>query len=349
MTHQTVGFVGAGRIAEFHIEAARNAGATIAGIVASTPARSREAATRWDVGHAFGTVEELLDDSTITAVHIVTPNALHVGIASDALARGKNVVCEKPLGISAAESARLQDVAEASGRRATVCLTYRYYPAVQAARRLIEAGELGEIHSFRASYLQGWGVSEVVGWQGIPHLNGPSRVIADIGTHLLDLVEFTTGHRIESLAASARTVDGGRQLDDIASMILLTDGGAIGTALLSQVARGHLNSVEIELTGSQGSLMIGRGGDFDLKVARDGAFEVVAVPGSAGPRQDALAAFSQFVADSYDYFDGADVAVPDIAAGHHSAQLVDAALLSAHAARWITVGPAHKPPRGGFV
>src|SRR5919197_3409921 len=82
------------------------------------------------------------------------PNALHAEPTIAAARAGKHVLCEKPLGLGAAESYEMWQAAEAAGVRHLTGFNYRFVPAVRLARELLEAGELGEVVHFRARYLQ---------------------------------------------------------------------------------------------------------------------------------------------------------------------------------------------------
>jgi len=85
---------------------------------------------------------KLLQDSTLDAVHICTPNVTHYQMAKDALQAGKHVLCEKPVTISVEEAQELVALARKTGLRNGVCHNLRYYPMVQQMRRMREAGEL---------------------------------------------------------------------------------------------------------------------------------------------------------------------------------------------------------------
>src|SRR6266851_3362684 len=123
-----VGLAGAGMIAAVHLDAARRAGAEIAGVSASTPERGKEAAVRLGVGRSFATSEELAVSDDVDIVHVCTPNAAHSGLVRLALAAGKHVICEKPLSTDADDAAELVALAAASGLVTAVPFVYRYHP-----------------------------------------------------------------------------------------------------------------------------------------------------------------------------------------------------------------------------
>src|SRR5687768_14888404 len=107
---------GTGFIGAVHAHAVRVAGGTVAGVLASTPARSREAAERIGAERGYQDAAELLADDSVDLVHVCTPNHLHEELAAAALAAGRHVICEKPLALDAAGAARLvQQAGDGSG------------------------------------------------------------------------------------------------------------------------------------------------------------------------------------------------------------------------------------------
>src|SRR5262249_16591279 len=85
------------------------------------------------------------------------PNVAHAEPSIAAVRSGKHVICEKPLGLAAAQSYEMWQEAERAGVHHMCGFNYRFVPAVRLARELLEAGELGDIVHFRARYPQSWG------------------------------------------------------------------------------------------------------------------------------------------------------------------------------------------------
>ncbi len=106
---------------------------------------ARKLGDQLNIPKTSGDYRRILEDPSIDAVHICTPNALHAPMAKDALAAGKHVVCEKPLTVSSDEARQMVATAEVAKRRNCLFHNLRYYPLVQQMRRMREAGDLGEI------------------------------------------------------------------------------------------------------------------------------------------------------------------------------------------------------------
>jgi predicted dehydrogenase len=124
---------------------------------------------------------------------------------------------------------------------------------------MIEAGEIGEIYHFRASYLQDWILDPVFAkvWRLDRSVAG-SGALGDLGAHIIDLARFLVGE-IDSVSGALRTFiedrPGGRvDVDDAFAATADFEGGAVGTLEASRFATGRKNSMRWEINGSKGSL-----------------------------------------------------------------------------------------------
>src|SRR5919205_2212855 len=172
---------------------------------------------------------------------------------SRALLALRHVLCEKPLGLTAAQSHEMWQAAERAGVRHLCGFNYRFVPAVRLARELLEAGELGEVVHFRARYLQSWGFEADPGlWRFDPSQAG-TGALGDLGTHAIDLARYLVGE-IVSVSARVRTIVPGRAVDDHFVATVEFAGGVVGTLEASRLARGRINSNAFEVNGSKGSL-----------------------------------------------------------------------------------------------
>jgi predicted dehydrogenase len=366
-----VAIAGAGFIGAVHAHAARAAGATLAGVAASTPERSAEAARALGAQQAFATAEELVEAPDVDVVHICTPNHLHEALALRALAAGKHVICEKPIAVDLAGAERLVDAAQRAGTLAAVPLVYRFYPTVREARARLE-GE--RIHLVHGTYLQDWLLTaDDDNWRVDAQLGGASRAFADIGAHWCDLAEFVTGQRIVRLSARTKTAVPDRRrgaaqaafarpsgdgearavtTEDAAVIQFETDGGALGSAVISQVSAGRKNRLWIEVDAAGQAVAFDQEQPEGLWVGRqDGASLVVRDPATlsaqaarlaflpAGHPQGYQDCFSLFVRDAYDAIAGgtAPDGLPTFADGRRSAELVESVLASAAEQAWVDV------------
>jgi predicted dehydrogenase len=352
-----VGIVGGGFMATVHSRAARAARGTLAGIVSSTAEKSVRAADELGIERGYGSLGELLADEAIQVVHVCTPNAVHAEQVREILAAGKHVICEKPLATTVADADELTSLSQ--GSTATVPFVYRYHPMVREARARMAAGEVGHLLSVQGSYLQDWLLDSADdNWRVDSGLGGASRAFADIGSHLVDLVEFVTDDRVSRLASTTRTFFATRAerhavtTEDAAAVVIETAGGAIGTLLVSQLAPGRKNRLHLEISGSAQSLAfdqeqpetlwVGRRRG-SLLVPRDAeqlsadAARLCTTP--AGHPQGYQDAFNAFVADSYAAIAGAQPeGLPRFEDGLRAATITQAVLDSAATGGWVDVG-----------
>ena len=276
-----VGIVGTGWMAETHTEALRRLGIEVAGVAGRSPDRAREVADRLDLPTAYDSVEALVADDSLAAVHVTSPNDVHAEQAAAALRAGRHVVCEKPLGITAEETAALVELADGTGLVNAVCFNLRFSPHNHNAAGMVRAGTLGEPRYVTGSYHQDWLLEETDwNWRLVAERQGRLRAVADIGSHWIDLVCFVTGRRVVEVLADLHTfvpernhplgevgtfaghgvaddVERVREpmvSDDAAGILLRFEGGLRGLCSVSQVSAGRKNRLTWELNGSQRSL-----------------------------------------------------------------------------------------------
>jgi predicted dehydrogenase len=266
--------IGTGFIGTVHVEALRRIGVQVRGVLGSTPERGQARADALGVARAYGSLDELLDDPSVHVVHVTSPNHLHVPQTERILASGRHVVCEKPLAMTAAESAALVSQAARSGLVNAVNFNIRFYPLHQHVREMIAADELGDVRFVTGHYFQDWLLHETDwNWRLEPDKGGSLRAVGDIGSHWLDLVTFLTGQPVVAVMAdlatflplraqprgpvetfstdrSSDTVTVRMATEDVASILLRFASGARGAMAVSQVSPGRKNSLQWEIDGA---------------------------------------------------------------------------------------------------
>ena len=281
MKRYKVGVIGTGFMGRTHVEALRRIGSVDVQAVAGTSLeKAKELAAKFSVDRATADYREIIADPTIDAVHICTPNALHFPIAEAALSAGKHVLCEKPLAASSREAKKLVALAEQKRLRNCTCHNLRYYPMVQQMRRMREDQELGEILVVQGTYSQDWLLYDTDwNWRIESEANGPSRVMADIGSHWCDMVEHVTGERIQSICTDLQIFHKTRKrpkhsvetftgktlrpqeyesvpidTEDFGAAILRIGERGRGAFTASQVSAGRKNCLKIEIYGTNASV-----------------------------------------------------------------------------------------------
>jgi predicted dehydrogenase len=238
----------------------------------------------------------------IDAVSVVVANHLHREIVEGLLAAGKHVLCEKPLAGSLADAEAMVAAAQRSDRVTAVGYTYRRSPAVEAIRRQLSAGTLGELVHFNGHYWCDYALDPTspITWR---HRGSPGTgALADVGSHLIDLSEFVCGPITEVSGAVFATLITQRPVplgvtcghtkgavsnelapvenEDIATFTARFDNGAVGTFSASRVAHNLPDGLAFELFASKGSA------SWDLHRAAEFALSADDVSSQlAGPRR----------------------------------------------------------------
>ncbi len=273
--------IGAGFIGPAHVEALRRLGyVEVAALVDADRARAEQKAAALSIRQVYQDYREMLADPEIEVVHNCSPNNVHFEINSAILQAGKHCVSEKPLAMTAEEAKRLVILAKKTGLVNAVDFNYRFYPLVQQAKAMCEAGEVGEIYTIHGSYLQDWLYLDTdYNWRLEPEVSGASRAVADIGSHWCDLVQFVTGRKIVEVMADLVTVHKNRKrpkgeietyagkllgpgdyeevpinTEDYASVLFTLDNGAHGAFTVCQVSAGRKNRLYYEVDGSKCAL-----------------------------------------------------------------------------------------------
>ena len=238
-------------------------------IAGRSEAAVSEAARRYGFEGYYTDWRQMMQDPRIQIIDNSGPNNLHAEPSIAAAESGKHVLCEKPLGRTAAEAKAMLDAVKKAGVKHMCAFNYRMVPAVQLARQLVEQGALGQIYHFRARYLQEWIMDPnfPMVWRLKKAVAG-SGALGDLGSHIVDLARFLVGEP-KSVNALTKTFikerptpEGGRDtvdVDDAFVALMEFENGALGTLEASRFALGRKNHNTFEINGSKGSIV------FDLE------------------------------------------------------------------------------------
>ncbi|MEO1010037.1 MAG: Gfo/Idh/MocA family oxidoreductase [Bacteroidota bacterium] len=273
-----VGVAGLGFIGPIHIEALRRLPDVDVEAVFHHDESITDKAAALGISKAYQDYDAFLQCG-LDCVHICTPNFLHFEMTKKALEAGLHVVCEKPLTTKLSEAEELVALAKKSKRVHAVHFNIRYYPLIRQMKVMREKGELGEVHSIIGSYLQDWLFYDTdYNWRLESVQAGESRAIADIGSHLMDLLEYITGLDISAVMADFNTVHKTRKkplkpvetysgkllgpedyadvpidTEDNAHVLVRFNNGHKGSLNVSQAAAGRKNRLALEIYGTRSS------------------------------------------------------------------------------------------------
>ena len=165
----------------------RGAHCKVVAIASRDGARAQAAAQRLGIPKAHGSYEQLLADPNVDAVYIPLPNHLHVPWSLAALEAGKHVLCEKPIGLSAAEGQTLLDAAKRRPKlKIMEAFMFRHHPQWQRAKALVQQGGVGELRTVQSffSYYN----DDPKNIRNQPEIGGGG--LADIGCYAISLARF---------------------------------------------------------------------------------------------------------------------------------------------------------------
>jgi predicted dehydrogenase len=278
MTPIKTGLIGTGYIGMVHLEMLRRLGGVeVVAVADANGELAKRAAEKYAIPRVHAGADALIADPGVEVVHNCAPNNVHYGINAEAIRAGKEVLSEKPLALDSRESAALVSLAEKSGALTAINFCYRYYPVVQEAAARARRGDLGDVRAFAGHFLQDWLFFETdYSWRLDPEVAGRANVVADLGSHWCDLVQFVTGRKIVAVMAELHTCLPKRRkpkggvlsfgaggsgeteevdiaLDDYASLFLRLDNGARGNFTTCQAAAGRKVDLELQVFGSKES------------------------------------------------------------------------------------------------
>lgn len=336
----------------------------VGGVFNTDPAVSREFARdlQLDPSRSYANIDHFIvgehalpEAERVKLVTVATPNYLHYEMARKLIDGGFHVICEKPVTTTAAQAMSLEKLVQTRKLIFAVAYTYTGYPMVRQMRAMIENDAIGRVHRVDVQYYQGW-INTVIHderrraevWRLDPGRGGPSCCIGDIGVHAFNLLEYTTGLRVQRVLADINTLYPDNALDVDASVLVQMDSGAKGVVRTSQIATGEENNLRLAVYGRNGGLkwaqeqpnqleflqedqplMVFKPGHaFNLPLAREAT---KLPPGHPEGLIDAMGNIYKGVARAINGLPVDRGGYPDISSGVRGMRFMEAALASAHA------------------
>jgi predicted dehydrogenase len=236
----------------------------------------KEAAQQFGWQHWETSWEKLVQRDDVDLIDITAPSNFHKEIAIAAAKEGKDVFCEKPLALTLEDAREMLKAVRENGVRHMIGFNYRFAPAVQLAKKLIDEGKLGKIFHFRGCYLQDWIIDPdfPLVWRLDKKVAG-SGSHGDLGAHVIDLARFLVGEFYEVIGmsetfvkerplvermtglsgtAEADAPKGKVEVDDATLFLAKFENGALGSFEATRFAAGHKNDMYFEINGEKGSI-----------------------------------------------------------------------------------------------
>jgi len=265
-----VAIIGLGQIAKVgHIPGFRKAGAEITAACDVSPESAKQVCETFGIPRAYTDWKEMLDAGGFDAASICTPSVHHCTMVVESARRGYHVLVEKPMATSLAECDRMIDAAREHRVLLMISHNQRFIPAHVVAREIISSGQLGAPLLVQTAFGHGgpekW--SPTGRWYFDPQ-QAKLGVMADLGYHKLDLVQWLLGQDITRVTAFMGTFQKDTVLEDTAAGILKFGGGAIGTIVASWAfAADWENSVTVRC--ANGEVAVCGHDPFTVVVRRD--------------------------------------------------------------------------------
>lgn len=370
--------VGGGFIGKQHYEAIRRLPNTeVIAIVETSQEKADHFAVTYGIKYAFDKIEDLFELEELDVIHICTPNAQHYPMSKMALEHNVHVFCEKPMTLDVNESQDLIEIAKKSSSLHGVNLNYRSNVMVREMRERILNKDVGDVLLIHANYIQDWLMFDSdYDWHFEPAKVGPSRTIADIGSHVFDTIQFITGQKIVEVYAELITVYPQRKKyevsgetfshvntgdyemvdvhnEDAAMIIAKLESGVNVSINLSQVSGGYKNGFKVIVSGSKNSLtwdqeradrlIVGKRNEGNEELYADPKYvssnlrSFIALPnGHAVGWADAM---KNSIHEFYNAIvnQEANDSYVDFYDGHYLMKIVNAALESHQEKRWVKV------------
>ncbi|MFJ4535163.1 Gfo/Idh/MocA family protein [Streptomyces tibetensis] len=342
-------------------------------VAEEVPGRAEEASAQFGFASTTRDWREVAADPRVRAVSITAPNFLHREIGVAMAEAGKHIWIEKPVGLTAADAGAVAHAVAEAGVQGTVGFNYRNAPAVETARELIAAGEIGAVTHVRIRLFSDYAAHPegALTWR-YERERGGSGVLGDLASHGVDLARHLLGD-ITSLTAdtaiflperarpSGATAGHSRAFggevgpvenEDYVSCLLRFASGARGVLEACRVSVGEQNNYGFEVHGTKGAVFWDFRRMNELGVSRGTTYQDQSVTTVyAGPGDGEFAAFQPGAANAMGYDDLKVVEayrfLRSVAEGTpygatltdavHSAAALDAMARSAQSGEWAEV------------
>jgi 1,5-anhydro-D-fructose reductase (1,5-anhydro-D-mannitol-forming) len=232
-------------------------------------AKAAQAAQQYGIPHVYASTEELCRCPEVDAVLVTTPNAVHLADVLTAIAARKPVLCEKPMGMNAAECRQMVEAARAAGVLLGVAQIFRFEQTTARIRELIAAGEIGQPILARAEFCYA-GLDHPRAWLYNRSVSGGGP-IADVGVHCIDALRYMLQDEVHQVSAIGQS---DRQSGDVEASAVLSLKFRRGTLATVMVSTRAAYRTPLEFVGERGVLRANDGLTVDKDVVvelwRDG-------------------------------------------------------------------------------
>jgi predicted dehydrogenase len=343
-----IGIIGCGSITRYRHapEYYSNKNCKIVAFSDSNFERAKELANQYG-GKAYQNYEDILNDPTIDAVSVCTPNYTHATITIEALKSGKHVLCEKPIATNLEDAKKMIETAKETQKILMIGHNQRFAPAHQKAKEILKKNELGRVITFRTAFKHAgpefWSADKTKRTWFFNKEASFFGVLGDLGIHKVDLIRWLLEEEISEVNAIAYTLDkkyedgNPIEVEDNAICILKTSGGKIGTIEVSWTNYGSEENSTI-LYCEKGVIKIYASQEYDLIIEKRDDGEIYYKLGgiSTNTRQIKSGVIDAFI-ESIINNRPPEVSGED---GYEALRVIFACLKSAKERNWVLISEA---------
>jgi predicted dehydrogenase len=233
------------------------------------PAKAAEAAEQYGIPHVFTSTEELCRCPSVDAVLVTTPNVCHLSDVLTAVAAGKPVLCEKPMGMNAGECEQMVKAARKAGVLLGVAQIFRFEQSTARLQERIAAEEIGQPLTARAEFCYpGLGHARTWLYDRAVAGGGP---VADVGVHCIDALRYILQDEPIRVSGIGQADAQSGNVEASAVLVLKFRRGTLATVMVSTRAAYR---TPLEFVGERGVLRAHDGltvdRDINLELWRDG-------------------------------------------------------------------------------
>ena len=267
-----VGVLGAGAWAEFaHLPGfKRDARCELVAIADPIRERAEAFAEKFGIPHVYESPEALIAREDLDLVDVCTPSATHFDLSWAALESGKHVLCEKPVAYDYADTLRAAELARSKGVKTKLGFTFRYSPAMQYMKELIEQGWVGTPFIFNGYEQNSQWLDPQTPLRQVDHLADQSEIqvssLEGYGAPIMDIAHLFMGSRFADVVGTMKNFIPERVVRATGTMMRMNiddgdifignfENGGFGSIQTSFVTVGNYPGIEARVYGSKGALI----------------------------------------------------------------------------------------------
>ncbi|MBI4976941.1 MAG: Gfo/Idh/MocA family oxidoreductase [Spirochaetes bacterium] len=305
----TTAVIGGGAIAKSHIDGYQKAGAEVKAVCDVSKEALEKMKAAYKIPVLTENVKDILNDKSIDAVSVCTPNAFHMEYTIQALEAGKHVICEKPMAMNAEQAQKMVDAAKKAKKILMLGHNHRFRPEVQKVKEMINEGKFGEIYHAKSAWIRRRGIPGMGGWFTTKSKSGGGPLI-DIGIHIMDVTWYLMGmpkpvsisgmtyrkfgdiakYVCSSMWAGPRKLDGVMDVEDFATALIRFEGGKTMSIEVSWAANRNQDD-HVYIMGDKAGALLKMDGATTIFGEHDNMIVTEQVEFDKAPYKDRIAHF----------------------------------------------------------